>query len=159
MSAPDLAAIANLRAKAWANGWRPLPVLSHDHPDREHAGKKPLGKEWEKRARQNPPECTTLPAVKHAANTGLLCDGHRTLDIDIDDPSLADTVQKIAFQMFGGTICRTRDNSGRRSLPYRAAEGSPKKRTLVGTLGAIEVLGHGQQFVAFGTHPSGADLK
>src|SRR6185295_11468527 len=28
-----------------------------------------------------------------------------------------------------------------------------------GTLGKIEVLGRGNQFVAFGTHPAGADLE
>jgi DNA polymerase V len=54
---PDLIAIATLRCKAWANGWRPLAVLSWDHPDREHAGKKPLGRDWPERARKDPPEC------------------------------------------------------------------------------------------------------
>ena len=156
---PDLIAIATLRCKAWANGWRPLAVLSWDHPDREHAGKKPLGRDWPERARKDPPECTTLPAVKHAANTGILTDRLRTLDIDIDDPVTAGRVQELAVSHFGGTICRTRDNSGRRSLPYRAADGSPTNRVLKGKLGKIEVLGHGHQFVAFGTHPSGAELK
>ena len=50
-------------------------------------------------------------------------------------------------------------------LLCRAAEGEPAKRTLTGRSHTtehsckIEVLGRGQQFVAFGRHPSGADLE
>jgi putative DNA primase/helicase len=44
-------------------------------------------------------------------------------------------------------------------LVYRAAEGEPAKLTLVGADGKIEVLGKGQQFVAYGKHPSGAELE
>ncbi len=165
MSAPDLIAIAALRARAWANGWRPMAVLPWDFPDPEQAGKKPLGKEWQKRARQDPPECTTLPAVAHAPNTGILCDGLRAIDIDVDDPDTADAIQGLAFKMLGATICRGRDNSSKRQIPYRAAQGCPQKRTITGKAHTkqsgwkIEVLGIGQQFVAFGTHPSGAELK
>src|SRR5205823_2987300 len=75
-----------------------------------------------------------------------------------DVPDIAEKVRGLAQQMLGVTIARTRCNSPRLLLPYRAAEGSPGKRTLAGELGKIEVLGHGQQFVAYGCHPSGAAL-
>ena len=159
MSAPDLIAIAALRARAWANGWRPMAVLPWDFPDPEQAGKAPLGRDWPRRARQDPPECTTLPAVEHAPNTGILTDGLRGIDIDVDDPPTADAIQGLAFNLLGATIVRTRDNSGRRLLPYRAAEGSPKKRAIAGKLGKVEILGLGQQFVAFGIHKTGAQLR
>jgi predicted P-loop ATPase len=165
MSGPDLAAIATLRANAWANGWRPLSVKPWDFPDPEQAGKAPLGMEWQKRARQDPPECVTMPAVARAPNTGILTDGLRGIDIDIEDRAKADAAQALAFKMLGPTIARTRDNSAKRQLPYRAAEGSPPKRVITGAGHSkehsckIEVLGYGQQFVAFGTHPSGAELK
>ena len=54
---------------------------------------------------------------------------------------------------------RTRANSPRCLIIYRAAEGKPPKRKLTGKLGKIEVLGAGQQFVAFGIHLSGATLE
>ncbi len=62
----------------------------------------------------------------------------------------------------GTTIRR---GSPRALLVYRAAEGCPGKRTLTGSTHTkecgckIEVLGKGQQFVAFGRHASGADLE
>jgi hypothetical protein len=52
------------------------------------AGKAPLGDRWTERARQDPPECVELPAVAWAANTGILADQLRAIDIDIDDPEL-----------------------------------------------------------------------
>ena len=60
--------------------------------------------------------------------------------------------------MFGDTIGRYRDNSARSAHVYRAAEGSPGKRAIVGTVGKVEVLGHGQQLVSHCTHPSGAPI-
>ncbi len=91
-------------------------------------------------------------------NTGLLCDGLRAIDIDIDDRELSATIRADAVARFGETIIRSRSNSGRCLLLYRAHEGSPDKTVLSGQAGKIEVLGHGQQFVAFGTHHTGAPL-
>jgi hypothetical protein len=133
-------------------------VYSFDHVDRVKAGKAPLGDKWPERARQDPPECVRLPAVAWAANTGILADGMRPIDIDIDPPELAGTVRALALDMLGYTPMRCRENSGRSLLLYRAAEGSPRKRVLAGRLGKIEVLGHGQQFVSHGIHPTGAPL-
>jgi Bifunctional DNA primase/polymerase, N-terminal/Primase C terminal 2 (PriCT-2) len=153
-----LVAIAEQRDALWAAGYRVLAVLSHDHSDRDRAGKAPLGPNWEKRARLDPPEVTRFPAVAHAANTGVLADGLRCVDIDIDDEKLAQRLRQLAQEMLGDTIIRRRANSGRSAMPYRAADGAPKKRTISGTLGKIEILGHGQQFVAHGRHPTGAEL-
>lgn len=154
---PDLAAIAVLRAELWQSGYRPLAVYSHD-ARHESAGKAPLGLEWERRARQDPPEAATWPALRHAANTGILADGLRAVDIDIDDPDLAARLRETALRLLGDAPLRFRENSGRCLLVYRAAAGEPPKRVLAGTAGKIEVLGRGQQFVAYGTHPSGAAL-
>jgi Bifunctional DNA primase/polymerase, N-terminal len=151
--------VAAIRDRCWDHGWRPMPVLSWDHPDPITAGKAPIGKDWGKRARQNPPECIKLGAVvKHALNTGLLCDGLRVIDGDVDDHEIAGKIRLLATTMFGDTIGRYRDNSARFALAYRAADGSPAKRAITGTAGKVEVLGHGQQFVAHGVHPSGAAI-
>jgi AAA domain/Primase C terminal 2 (PriCT-2)/Bifunctional DNA primase/polymerase, N-terminal len=138
---PDPAALLNIAAQRdalWAAGYRPLAVYSFNHPDRVRAGKAPLGDNWQKRARQDPPEVTRFPAVQHAANTGILADGMRVLDIDVDDLTVANKVRVLTIEMLGDTIVRYRANSGRCSLPYRAANGSPPKRV---------------------THPSGATLE
>jgi hypothetical protein len=151
MSGVGTGAVSRLRDLLWANGWRPLPVLS--------GGKAPLGANWPELARRNPPDVLAYQPVPHALNTGLLCDGMRAIDLDIEDPAVADAVHSLASTMLGPTPVRTRDNSPRRLLPYRASDGQPLKRVLAGRLGKIEVLGRGQQFVAYGTHPSGAALQ
>jgi hypothetical protein len=155
----ELQNIAALRAELWDAGYRPLAVLSHDHPDRQRAGKAPLGAQWRERALRDPPEAVTQAAVPHARNTGILSDGLRPIDIDVDDRNLAAQVRALSQDMLGDTPLRTRPNSGRCLLPYRAASGQPPKRVLSGRLGKIEVLGAGQQFVAYGVHPSGAPLQ
>lgn len=136
-----------------------MAVFNYDHPDPVMAGKAPLGKDWPNRARQNPPECVTLPPVKHAMNTGVLCDGLRAFDLDIDDKEIASRCRSIIIGRFGEAPIRMRQNSSRCLILYRAAVGEPPKVVIAGTLGKIEVLGKGQQFVAFGRHPSGAELE
>lgn len=136
-----------IRSSLRAAGYPPVPV--------ETAGKKPVGFAWNKAAKAG----KAVAVNGTALNTGILCDGLRVIDIDIDDAELAQEVANLARDLLGEAPERYRDNSGRRTLVYRAAEGEPSKRSVKGRLGAIEVLGQGQQFVAFGKHPSGTDLK
>lgn len=158
MNAPNLAHVDALRARLWAAGFRPVPIVSHDAPG-PSPGKRPLGKDWIGDARKDPPFCTTIPAAPHAPNTGILCDGLRVLDLDIDDADLVARLRAMALGMLGAdALIRARPNSPRCALIYRAAEGEPLKRTISGTAGKIEILGHGQQLHAFGRHPSGVDL-
>jgi hypothetical protein len=179
MSAPAFPVIQALREALWRHGYRPMPVYSWDYRDppplpgkkpRKRAGKVPLGLGWEKRARQTPPECVTLASVvAQATNTGILADGLRAIDLDLDEQPLVALCHHLAFDMLGATILRTRDNSPRCLLVYRASDGEPPKRVITGAShsdvpGAawackIEVLGRGQQFVAYGRHPSGAELQ
>ena len=133
---------------------------------RKRAGKAPYGTAWQVGARQTPPECIALAsAVAWATNTGLLCDGLRAIDFDLDEQPLLALCHRLAVDMLGATIVRTRENSPRCLLVYRAAEGEPGKRVITGASQTkthackIEVLGRGQQFVAYGRHPSGAELQ
>jgi P4 family phage/plasmid primase-like protien len=158
MSAPDIAAVTALRAQLWDAGFRPVPVFNAD-ADVASPGKQPLGKAWQVEARRDPPFCATSPAVAHARNTGILCDGLRPIDFDIDDGDVARQCRAIAFDMLGEAPIRTRRGSPRCLMLYRAAIGEPSKIVLPGRLGKIEILGRGQQFVAFGMHPSGAELE
>lgn len=150
--------VAAIRAQLWDAGFRPLAVFNHDHADPKLAGKAPLGRDWGVRARQDPPECLLFPPVSHALNTGILCDGLRAIDIDVDDPEVASRCRSIVVHRFGEAPIRMRGNSPRCLILYRAADGEPGKISIAGELGKIEVLGKGQQFVAFGKHPTGVDL-
>lgn len=151
--------ITNLRRQLWAQGHRPLAVRT--------GGKEPDGMNWTGRARANPPFAAINPAQSWALNTGLLCDGLRAVDIDVDYPARANALRELAFATLGGAPARWRANSHRILLLYRAAEGAPKKRAIVSGVfkstddkaEKVEVLGYGQQFVAHGNHPSGAPLE
>jgi uncharacterized protein (DUF927 family) len=114
---------------------------------------------WQDAARRNPPAAVSNSPNHDTSNTGILCDSLRVIDVDVDDPKVAPRCVEIARAMFGNSPMRYRDNSPRRLLVYRAAAGEPEKRKIEGTAGKIEALGHGQQFVAFGDHESGADLQ
>jgi hypothetical protein len=158
---PDIDDVALLRARLWEGGFRPIAVYnSNVGPTDDAKGKAPKGKEWQIRARKDPPEAAIRQPELDALNTGILCDGLRVIDIDIDNPTLAEAVKSKALGRWGECPIRTRDNAnGRCALLYRAAEGAPEKRSIAGRLGKVEALGHGQQFVAFGVHPTGAELK
>jgi bifunctional DNA primase/polymerase-like protein len=154
MTAADVAA---LRSQLWEAGFRPLAIYSQD-ADVSDAGKRPIGTSWQERARRNPPAAVVEHVEAVALNTGVLCDGLRALDIDIDDTAVAAQVQRLALRTLGEAPTRWRPNSRRRLLLYRAAEGEPRKNFCKGKFGAVEVLGRGQQFVAYGVHPTGAAL-
>ena len=158
MIASDIADVTSLRTQLWHAGFRPVPVFNAD-ADVASPGKQPLGKAWQMDARRDPPFCATSPAVAHAMNSGILCDGLRPIDFDIDDQDIARQCCSIATDMFGEAPIRMRKGSPRCLMLYRAAAGEPSKIVLSGRLGKIEVLGRGQQFVAFGMHPSGAELE
>lgn len=156
---PPLAAVAALRAQLWDCGFRPVPIYSADSRATASPGKAPKGDNWTERARLDPPAAVVSAPDPDALNTGILCDGLRAIDIDVDNPTLAASVRSAALQRFGECPMRLRGNSARCLLLYRAAEGEPRKRSIAGTFGKVEILGRGQQFVAFGKHPSGSDLS
>lgn len=145
--------ILALRNSLWQNGYRPVAVKTN--------GKAPDGDAWQIRARKNPPEAATLAARSWAASTGILCDGLRAIDIDIKDTALADEIEAIARDIIGLGPVRGRPDSAKRLILYRAADGEPRKRKVWSKEcpHAVEALGFGQQFVAFGKHPDGADYE
>ncbi len=153
-------AVAGIRAQLWDSGFRPVPICNWDNSWVEPGsrGKRPLDSGWHNQALLNPPRASvTLPTLDQL-NTGVLCDGLRAFDLDIDDAEVAAQVRALIFTMLGVAPARYRENSGRSLILYRASVGEPDKLVLAGTLGKVEVLGHGQQFVAFGRHQSGFDL-
>ncbi len=158
-----IAAVAATRAAMWADGYPPVALYSwdcqHEWVAASVRGKRPKRDAWQDRARLDPPEAAHAPPEPDALETGILCDGLRALDLDIDGADAAGAVRALAVRRLGETMTRFRDNSSRVLMLYRAAEGSPGKRTRRGSLGTIEVLGHGQQFTAHGWHNTGAALQ
>jgi len=149
LTIPSHEDVAALRWQLHSNGYKPVAVYSR--------GKRPFGNAWQDRARQNPSGAVTEAVNDAALSTGILCDGLRAIDVDIDDPTIASEVERIAYGILGTCPARRRADSARALLLYRAASGEPCKRTIEGTMGNVEALGHGQQFVAFGTHEQGQE--
>ena len=157
---PDLVAVVAARQILWDRGWRPIPILSWDHPDAANAGKKPLGVRWQLGAQKDPPECVALGAVAWAANTGLWMGGLRGVDVDVDNPATVEVIVALARVHLGtGYLRRRRANSCRTLLLYRAANSTAKKKVVAAPdRQKVECLGFGQQAVCYGKHPSGAEL-
>jgi hypothetical protein len=146
---PALEAVNTIRRSLWDSGFYPVPVVT--------MGKRPLMGNWPEDAKAGAPAVATPAAL----NTGILAEGLRAIDIDVDDSALVATIGDAAKRTLGSTpFIRSRCDSPRKLLLYRAAEGAPRKRQHPGKDGAkVEVLGQGQQFLAFGRHPEGAELE
>lgn len=93
-----------------------------------------------------------------SAGVGVLCGRVRAVDVDVLDERVADEIVAIAVRDLGATLVRT-GRAPKRLLVYRAADAPiPKRATAfwrddAGREHRVEVLGVGQQFVAFGVHP------
>lgn len=80
----------------------------------------------------------------------------RAIDVDVPDPDLAQAIAYFIEQHIGAQLPRRqRYNSGKFLLAFRMP-GQFAKRVLRVEGGIIEFLAGGQQFIACGTHPSGA---
>ena len=151
--------VTALRRDLWAAGFRPVPVYNHDNAG-PSPGKRPMGDGWQLDARRSPPLCADGRAVRAALNTGILCDGLRAVDIDVDDQEMVAEIWSLCTETLGETIMRYRADSPRVLLVYRAVTGEPVKRVVKSPVGKVEILGKGQQFVGFGFHPdTGAELQ
>ena len=163
----SIESVTGLRIQLWDAGFRCVEIYNPDVEKTDGGkaieptsrGKVPRGADWQKGAQADPPEAARRQAVPHALNTGIWCSGLRAIDIDVDNPTLAQACRAATVEMLGEAPIRIRRGSPRCTILYRAVEGEPLKRTLPGTSGKIEVLGKGQQFVAFGQHYTGAELE
>ncbi|MDE2105212.1 MAG: bifunctional DNA primase/polymerase [Patescibacteria group bacterium] len=77
----------------------------------------------------------------------------RAIDVDIDEPVIVDGIRRALADF--GLPERTRSNSAKALFAFRLA-GAHAKRIITTAKGRIEFLADGQQFVAAGSHPSGA---
>lgn len=90
-----------------------------------------------------------------------LKDNYAAIDIDVDNKEVVDSIVnhlRVKFNMSDFAM-RYRSNSSRVLIPIKIKGDKPFNKvrfTADGVTDAIEVLGKGNQFVAAGTHPSGA---
>ena len=95
--------------------------------------------------------------VRTSANIGLNTEHFPAVDIDVTDAALADELATMAQDILGAAPCRT-GRHPKRLLLYRTRAPFTRGRlTMIAPDGVtkhlVEVLGQGQQFVAFGIHP------
>jgi len=143
---------AELRLHLLGNGYQPVPIFPHDAAVK-HAGKRPMIDAWQ-RGGATPEAIRRWPA----GNTGLLCGELVGIDIDILDRIAAEGVRELATDLLGPSRLIRIGRAPKTLLAYRTEQPGDKLltedfRLPDGTKAQVEILGVGQQFVAFGTHP------
>ena len=144
---PILQELAAFRLRLLSNGYEPIPT----------GGKDRLNTGWT--SDEITPERvqfeTEIGTTK--LNTGLRCGRAAVVDNDLRDPEHAAAVNEIIEHILGPTPLKRRGSKGA-ALCYRN-ETSISKLTITDAKGTrlFEILGTGQQFVAYGRHPKGMD--
>ena len=134
-----------------SNGYRPIPI--------EAGGKRPGVKDWEK-SRADAALVREWASDGFArANVGILTENTPAIDIDIYDAEIADRMEQWVLDNIAGASDAPRrvGRAPKRLLlfrtdePFRKQQAEYKDKT--GRKHKLEVLGVGQQFVAYGIHP------
>ncbi|NGQ93296.1 bifunctional DNA primase/polymerase [Rhodobacter sp. HX-7-19] len=120
------------------NGYEPLPLVP--------GTKRPCVKAWQQISIG---EAQVRSWVRTFPNAGV---GLRTgnlvgIDIDVLDPDIAHQMGRIVEDRFGATLVRV-GRWPKRLYMVQTATPFPKQK-----IRGLEILGQGQQFVAFGVHP------
>ncbi|MFE1601600.1 PriCT-2 domain-containing protein [Methylobacterium sp. ID0610] len=143
-------------------GYHPVPVAGPDM-NVPSAGKRPLMSKWQIRCLDASP--TAIEGWERSepgsVNTGLLTGALVGADIDVLRPDLAAAIEARAVEVLGPTPLRRIGRAPKALLCYRVALPVDKIQTAALHFTAddaekptkIEVLGRGQQFVAYGIHP------
>ena len=153
--------VGRLRELLNRAGFPPVAVRSAV-PGEKRSGKACVLDNWQTDAREAEPAASKWAAEPFAVNTGIALHGLRAVDIDVDDEGRARACREAVERICGPSpAVRVREGTGRLALLYRAATGEPGKKARKNTSAdkAIEVLGAGQQLVAFGRHWAGGDIR
>lgn len=146
-------ALNTLRLNLHGNGYCPVPA----------AGKAVLMKSWREKCRDADAQKIKRWSTDYAdhTNTGLLCGVLVGVDIDVLQPALAEAISRKCIELLGPTSLRRIGLAPKVLLVYRLAIPISKLQTtglfytddLKEKATKVEVLAHGQQFIAFGIHP------
>ncbi len=132
------------------NGYHPIPIQpGKKSPGQYHEGRWSGLREWS-RFLAAPPTREDIAgwAAWPGAGIGLLTGNIIAVDIDILDEDLASKIVTTADDVLGKSPLLRIGREPKALLVYRAMEPMKKR-----TLGKVEILAEGQQFVAFGIHP------
>jgi hypothetical protein len=163
-SGPDpKAQFDELRIELHRNGYHPVPVYSHDQPVKR-PGKQPAIKQWQKpvAAEAVIVSWSDRGGWRTAANTGLLTGEVAGIDIDVPDTALAAEVRALVESVLGPTPLVRVGAAPKVLLAYRVGVQATAVTMKImtpelflddGMKLQVEILGQGQQFVAYGTHP------
>lgn len=127
-------------------GFKPIPVN----------GKRPVVEKWEE-APMHPDQIDIWAERYGTLNVGLRTEDMAAVDIDIYNVEAADIVEEAFVARFGPGLKRIGEAPKRLLLYSAKTPGlkitSPWYKTMDGMEHRVEVLGIGQQFVAYGIHP------
>lgn len=139
----------SMRDKTIAAGYLPLPI--------DPKTKSPAVKGWR--------ESNYIPPGGWVNNSlGVITGDITAVDIDVQDATLSTAVQGFVSDLCGETICRV-GKAPKALLVYRSAVSGRFKRVSrafydsEGKKHQVEFLRDGQQFVAYGPHPSGKNYE
>ncbi|MBX5243273.1 MULTISPECIES: bifunctional DNA primase/polymerase [Rhizobium] len=140
--------LGELRRQLIYNGYVPVPVN----------GKRPKIKGWSK-FRPKPEQIAgQIRAYPDHQNTGILCGDVVAIDIDVPDEDAAEHLRTMALALPNSDRALQRvGRAPKLTFIFRTAAARRKKITgkysVNGHDCQVEILGYGQQFVAFGIHP------
>lgn len=132
-----------------SNGYRIVPIKA--------GTKRPGVKDWEKA------QATEAQARKWAAdgfadgNVGIITENTPAIDIDVYDADIAAKLEAWCIERFGGDMLIRVGQAPKRLLVFQASQPFTKMFAQYadpsGKKHKVEILGNGQQFVAYGIHP------
>lgn len=144
----EMAPVTALRIQLLHKGYEPLPLL----------GKAPRIPDWQRIAIDRDIIAHWSRQTRWS-NTGVRCGAVRAIDIDILDPDLSQLLAAECERIVGPNSLRRIGRAPKTLIPYFADDGAgPKLSTPRFTLpngnaAQVEILGAGNQFVAYGLHP------
>ena len=138
------------------NGFNILPIVPHDAKDHSSPGKAPALKGWQEHTATEE-DITKWAHSRAHCGIGINTAHTPAVDIDVLDKALSDQMAEFVVDLLGPAPLRI-GRAPKKLLVYRTDKpfAKVKSHTWINDDGdrcAVEILGHGQQFVAFGTHP------
>ncbi|GGF66903.1 hypothetical protein GCM10007301_28160 [Azorhizobium oxalatiphilum] len=140
--------LSDLRHHLIDNGYTPIPVR----------GKRPVISGWSSMQPDHQQVEHLVRANPDHTNTGVLTGEVVAIDVDVLDEDTATQIEALVLGLPGGDRALRRVGRAPKALfLFRATEPREKRVTekyhVAGEVAQVEVLGTGQQFVAYGIHP------
>lgn len=141
-------------------GFAILPIKARDKVPSRWDGReyRPLFNWRERYSTRQPDNIVRMWGMWPECGVGIICGTVVAVDLDIDDEALQARAYAICNRILGVTPAVRVGRAPRRLLVYRTD--TPMKKMSCGKApAAVEILGEGQQFVAYGIHPAGHEYR